>query len=222
MGLNCSRFFKQKDIRLLFLGLDGVGKTTLLYKLKLGDVVQTIPTIGFNVESIEHNNTWLVAWDVGSRDKMRPLWRHYYQNTSAVVYLVDSQDKERLAESAELFKQLECEEDDLRDAVFLVLANKQDGDHTIPVETIRKEFDIDREDKTHEIGIFPITAIDGTGIDEALEWLVETVAKNEAKAHFHSSVRDVAIKDSYLAWQICSSINGYVGAAWKRLYKGSG
>lgn len=67
-------WFGKKDVRILFLGLDCAGKTTTLYKLKLGEVVTTIPTIGFNVETIEHNNVKLTAWDVGSRDKMRPLW----------------------------------------------------------------------------------------------------------------------------------------------------
>jgi GTPase SAR1 family protein len=50
------------------------GKTTILYKLKLGEVVTTIPTIGFNVETVEYKNISFTVWDVGSRDKIRPLW----------------------------------------------------------------------------------------------------------------------------------------------------
>ena len=63
------------------LGLDTGGKTSILYKLKLGEVVTTIPTIGFNVESIEYKNYKLVVWDVGGTEKIKPLWRHYFQNT---------------------------------------------------------------------------------------------------------------------------------------------
>jgi small GTP-binding protein len=63
----------------LQVGLDAAGKTTILYKLKLGEVVTTIPTIGFNVETVEYKNISFTVWDVGGQDKIRPLWRHYYQ-----------------------------------------------------------------------------------------------------------------------------------------------
>ena len=61
------------------LGLDAAGKTTILYKLKLGEIVTTIPTIGFNVETVEYKNISFTVWDVGGQDKIRPLWRHYFQ-----------------------------------------------------------------------------------------------------------------------------------------------
>lgn len=83
------------------VGLDAAGKTTILYKMKLGEVVTTMPTIGFNVESVAYNNLNLTVWDIGGQSKIRPLWRYYYQNTDAVIYVVDSSDAERLAESRE-------------------------------------------------------------------------------------------------------------------------
>ncbi|KAI5611219.1 ADP-ribosylation factor 4, partial [Silurus asotus] len=71
------------------VGLDAAGKTTILYKLKLGEIVTTIPTIGFNVETVEYRNICFTVWDVGGQDKIRPLWRHYFQNTQVgVVYLL--------------------------------------------------------------------------------------------------------------------------------------
>ncbi|VDL90868.1 unnamed protein product [Schistocephalus solidus] len=107
------------------VGLDAAGKTTILYKLKLGEVVTTIPTIGFNVEAVEYNNISFTVWDVGGQDKIRPLWRHYFQNTQGLIFVVDSNDRERIGEAAdELDKMLS--EEELRDAVLLVFANKQD------------------------------------------------------------------------------------------------
>ena len=75
------------------VGLDAAGKTTILYKMKLGEIVTTIPTIGFNVETVEYKNISFTVWDVGGQDKIRPLWRHYFQNTqvqalSAAVSLI--------------------------------------------------------------------------------------------------------------------------------------
>ena len=100
MGLTFSKvfgkLFGKKDVRILMVGLDAAGKTTILYKLKLGEIVTTIPTIGFNVEQIASRNFTITAWDVGGRDKVRPLWRHYFQGTTALVFVIDSNDRDRL------------------------------------------------------------------------------------------------------------------------------
>lgn len=73
------------------VGLDAAGKTTILYKLKLGEVVTTIPTIGFNVETVDYKNVSFTVWDVGGQDKIRPLWRHYFQNTQVNSHLENIQ-----------------------------------------------------------------------------------------------------------------------------------
>eukprot|EP01044_Picomonas_judraskeda_P032226 COSAG03_NODE_12368_length_550_cov_1.141907_1_plen_146_part_10 len=117
------------------VGLDAAGKTTVLYQLKLGEVVTTIPTIGFNVETVEHKNLTFTVWDVGGKDKIRPLWRHYYQNTQAVIFIVDSNDRDRLDEAHdELHRMLS--EDELRAASLLVLANKQDLPNALSTQVI--------------------------------------------------------------------------------------
>ena len=86
---------------LALVGLDAAGKTTILYKLKLGEIVTTIPTIGFNVETVEYKNICFTVWDVGGQDKIRPLWRHYFQNTQGLIFVVDSNDRERIKEAQE-------------------------------------------------------------------------------------------------------------------------
>ncbi|XP_048608681.1 ADP-ribosylation factor 1-like isoform X1 [Brassica napus] len=120
-----SKLFAKKEMRILMVGLDAAGKTTILYKLKLGEIVTTIPTIGFNVETVEYKNISFTVWDVGGQDKIRPLWRHYFQNTQGLIFVVDSNDRDRVVEARdELHRMLN--EDELRDAVLLVFANKQD------------------------------------------------------------------------------------------------
>ena len=103
MGLTISnvfnRLFGKKQMRILMVGLDAAGKTTILYKLKLGEIVTTIPTIGFNVETVEYKNISFTVWDVGGQDKIRPLWRHYFQNTQGLIFVVDSNDRERINEA---------------------------------------------------------------------------------------------------------------------------
>lgn len=92
------RLLAKNDVRILIQGLDASGKTTALYNLKLGEIVTTIPTIGFNVETVCHRGVNITAWDVGGRGKIRPLYRHYYQNTQGFVYVFDCNDKERLVD----------------------------------------------------------------------------------------------------------------------------
>merc|ERR1711920_941043 len=128
MGLTFSKvfgkLFGKKEMRILMVGLDAAGKTTILYKLKLGEIVTTIPTIGFNVETVEYKNISFTVWDVGGQDKIRPLWRHYFQNTQGLIFVVDSNDRERIGEARdELMRMLA--EDELREAVLLIFANKQ-------------------------------------------------------------------------------------------------
>jgi GTPase SAR1 family protein len=97
--------------RIVMLGLDNAGKTTILYKLKVGQVVQTTPTIGFNVETVSRKNVTFSVWDVGGQDQIRGLWRHYFLNTQAVIFVVDSNDNNRLKEARdELWKVLESPE----------------------------------------------------------------------------------------------------------------
>merc|ERR1712072_1374465 len=127
MGLNISTLFQglfgKKEMRVLMVGLDAAGKTTILYKLKLGEVVTTIPTIGFNVETVEYQNIYFTVWDVGGQDKIRPLWRHYYENTQGIIFVIDSNDRDRVGEAADELNRL-LVEDELKDAHLVVLANK--------------------------------------------------------------------------------------------------
>merc|ERR1712170_186510 len=105
------------EMRILMVGLDAAGKTTILYKLKLGEVVTTIPTIGFNVETVEYKNINFSVWDVGGQDKIRKLWRHYYQNTQGLIFVVDSNDRERIEDAREELSKI-LNEDEMCDAVL--------------------------------------------------------------------------------------------------------
>ncbi|CAG5131705.1 unnamed protein product [Candidula unifasciata] len=134
--------FRHRDVRIILLGLDSAGKTTILYRLKLDDLVTTIPTIGFNVESIQYKDLHLTAWDIGSRDKIRPLFRHYYKGADAVVFVIDSHDRERLDElNYDVIKPAVGAEE-LTNAVFLFLANKMDLADTMSIEEISEKLSL--------------------------------------------------------------------------------
>ena len=175
IGKLSSYFSKQDPARILFCGLDAAGKTTILYVSKLGEVVTTIPTIGFNVETVTYKNVQLTAWDVGGRDKIRPLWRHYYANTSALVFVVDSNDRERITEASEQLFQM-VGEDELKSKPVLIFANKQDLPNVLSLKEIEEKLNLAKlssmNTKWH---IQSTIATQKQGISEGFEWLVEAV-----------------------------------------------
>lgn len=151
------------------VGLDAAGKTTILYKLKIGEIVTTIPTIGFNVETLEYKNINFTVWDIGGQDKIRPLWRHYFQNTQGMIFVVDSSDRSRIDEaSAELKNMLA--EPELEEAVLLVFANKQDLPNSMLATEIVEKLKLSgiRQRKWF---IQSTCAIQGYGLYEGLDWL---------------------------------------------------
>ncbi|CAG9810685.1 unnamed protein product [Chironomus riparius] len=179
MGLTISsvlnRLFGKKQMRILMVGLDAAGKTTILYKLKLGEIVTTIPTIGFNVETVEYKNICFTVWDVGGQDKIRPLWRHYFQNTQGLIFVVDSNDRERVVEAErELHNMLN--EDELRDAVLLVFANKQDLPNAMSASELTDKL---RLNSLHNRSwyIQATCATQGNGLYEGLDWLSKELEK---------------------------------------------
>ncbi|XP_034567016.1 ADP-ribosylation factor 2a [Notolabrus celidotus] len=173
MGLSfsnlLSKLFGKKEMRILMVGLDAAGKTTILYKLKLGEIVTTIPTIGFNVETVEYKNISFTVWDVGGQDKIRPLWRHYFQNTQGLIFVVDSNDRERVGEAKdELMRMLS--EDELRDCVVLVFANKQDLPNAMNAAEITDKLQLQTLNRRNWY-IQATCATSGDGLYEGLDWL---------------------------------------------------
>ncbi|KAI8874229.1 putative ADP-ribosylation factor 1 [Ramicandelaber brevisporus] len=177
MGLSFSKLFSSlfgsKECRLLMVGLDAAGKTTILYKLKLGEIVTTIPTIGFNVETVNYKNINFTVWDVGGQDKIRPLWRHYFQNTQGIIFVVDSNDRERISEAREELNRM-LNEDELRDAILLVFANKQDLPNAMNAAEITDKLGLQGL-RGRTWYIQATCATSGDGLYEGLEWLSQTI-----------------------------------------------
>jgi len=125
------------------LGLDAAGKTStepslppafqaaktfnlaILYKLKLNQDITTIPTVGFNVETVTYKNVKFNVWDVGGQDKIRPLWRHYFSGTQGLIFVIDSNDRARIDEARQELHRIILDRE-MKEALLLVFANKQD------------------------------------------------------------------------------------------------
>lgn len=172
-----SALFGSKERRILILGLDGAGKTTILYRLQVGEVVTTIPTIGFNVETVQYKNLKFQVWDLGGQTSIRPYWRCYYSNTDAIIYVVDSMDRDRIGiAKQELFAMLE--EEELQKATIMVFANKQDIEGAMTVAEVANALSLTTITKQN-YQIFKTSAIKGTGLEEAMEWLSSKLTQSK-------------------------------------------
>ncbi|XP_073821544.1 uncharacterized protein [Musca autumnalis] len=115
-----------KEIEILMVGLDNAGKTKLHYTLKLGHVDDIIPTLGYNVETIEYNGSKFTIYEIGGLNTVRVLRNFYTENKAAVIYVVDVADAERFAETQHDLHDLFERNSNLSNAVLLVLGNKLD------------------------------------------------------------------------------------------------
>ena len=137
----------------------------------LGEILTTIPTIGFNVETLEYKNISFTMWDMGGQDKIQHLWCHYFQSTQGLIFVVDSNNRERVNEAREeLMRMLAEDEDKLRDAVLLVFANKQDLPNAMNAAKITDKLGL--HSLRHRNWYIQATcATSGDGLYEGLDWL---------------------------------------------------
>ncbi|KAL3802855.1 hypothetical protein HJC23_007632 [Cyclotella cryptica] len=162
-----------KESRILVLGLDNSGKTTVLKQLGGEDVSRVTPTQGFNVKSLTKSSMQLNVWDIGGQKTIRPYWRNYLDHTDALIYVIDSSDQKRMHEtSAEL--DLLLDEDKLKGVPLLVLANKQDLLNSISPEEISNELKL-KSICNRPWTIRPCSARDGEGLTDGMEWVITQI-----------------------------------------------
>jgi ADP-ribosylation factor protein 1 len=176
-----SKLFGNKAYRILLIGLDNAGKTTVLYRLKLGETLTTIPTIGFNVETVEYKNISFTMFDVGGQDRIRALWKHYYYNTDAIIFVIDSSDHDRLThkentDTVEHELALLLSADELKNTIFLFLANKQDRVNALKITDIVNRLKLYNL-KNRQWFVQGTNALNGDGIYEGLDWMTKTLEK---------------------------------------------
>eukprot|EP00877_Chromochloris_zofingiensis_P012397 jgi/Chrzof1/7410/Cz02g22080.t1 len=176
MGLAISkllaRLIAKKEMRILMVGAAERTPPVGAELVNVANFRVSLP--GFNVETVEYKNISFTVWDVGGQDKIRPLWRHYFQNTQGLIFVVDSNDRDRIGEARdELHRMLN--EDELRDAVLLVFANKQDLPNAMNAAEITDKLGLHSLRQRHWY-IQSTCATSGEGLYEGLDWLSQNIA----------------------------------------------
>lgn len=177
---NVFKSSNKNSMRILMLGLDAAGKTTVLYRFKLGEETITLPTIGFNVEDFKYKNIDVVMWDVGGQDKIRKLLSHYYNGTNAMIFVIDASDTpERLEKARDELNGM-LQEDQLKGAQLLVYANKQDLPGALSGPEITKLLGLDKVTDRNWI-VQETVATKGDGLYEGIEWLATVLRLRKVK-----------------------------------------
>ena len=169
-----SKLFVKKELKILILGLYGSGKTNIIYKLKTGEFVNTIPSIEFNVETFDFKNHKIIIWEKAGQFKLRPIIRHYYNNTDGLIFVVDSSDIDRIEEAKKELSMF-LEEEELRDCAVLLMANKQDLNCAISPNEIANKLGL--ETLNRKSLVQGTSAVTGEGLKEGLDWIVSEILK---------------------------------------------
>ncbi|KAG0646965.1 ADP-ribosylation factor 2 [Hyphodiscus hymeniophilus] len=174
---------KDKEMRILMLGLDNAGKTTIVKKIMNEDVNNVSPTLGFIIKTIDYNGYAAIKFedvillmmsrsgDVGGQKTLRSYWRNYFEKTDALIWVVDATDRLRIADCRDELHGL-LQEERLSGASLLVLANKTDINGCMDEAEIQQGLELDII-KTHKWHIIRCSAITGTNLQEGLAWVVE-------------------------------------------------
>jgi len=170
---------KEKEVRLLILGLDNAGKTTILKKF-CGEPIDKIePTLGFNIKTVEHKGFSLSFWDVGGQKSIRAYWKNYFESTDGLIWVVDSADRVRLSLCQQELENL-LQQEKLAGASLLVLANKQDIKGSLSSKEIEQILQLSEENPIYQNRHWSVqscSAVTGVGLAEGINWIVDDISQ---------------------------------------------
>mmetsp|Transcript_33111 Transcript_33111/g.83775 ORF Transcript_33111/g.83775 Transcript_33111/m.83775 type:complete len:300 (-) Transcript_33111:272-1171(-) len=207
----CDTLSGRQEARIIMHGLDAAGKTTTLYRMKHGEAVTTIPTIGFNMETITYKNMDFATWDVGGRDKLRALWKHYYPELRGLVFVVDSNDRDRIQDAA---SELQAFLDEVQNVPVLVFANKQDLPNAMSGMEVTEKLGLHTLPLPREWYVQESCATTGDGLWEGLDWLYESIHLRRAVRKGGQGPSGCKLPE-FLLPQSWLSVLPTVGAAFK-------
>jgi len=179
-GIFYSLGFWHKNAKILFLGLDNAGKTTLLHMLRDQKMTQALPTQHPNKEELVMGNVKFTTFDLGGHETARELWKDYFPSVSAIIFMVDCADRDRFPEAKKELDEL-LSADDLQNIPIVVLGNKIDISRAASEQELRRELGLNlttgKPARAVEKGVRPIEVFmcsvkNKMGYDVAFKWAV--------------------------------------------------
>jgi len=166
-----------QELRILLLGLDNAGKTTLLKQLASEDITQITPTQGFNIKSVQSSGFKLNVWDIGGQRRIRPYWKNYFEHTDVLIYVIDSADRKRFEETGVELGEL-LDEEKLSGVPVLIFANKQDLLNAAPAAEIAEGLNL-HSIRDRQWQIQPCSAFTSEGVKDGMEWMCKNIKRKK-------------------------------------------
>ncbi len=179
MGNTLQGLFAPPTIRIDMFGLDNAGKSIVLQQLKFGRYINDRGTIGFNTETIMFRNISVTLWDMCGQEEVRKNWNHFYKNSSAIIFVVDATDTNRIRLAAEELHKIVAQPNPILNAPILILANKMDLVHALAISEVSQQLELNRI-TNRKWFLQPSQAINGSGINDGMNWIIDTLT-NSAK-----------------------------------------
>ena len=164
----------EKNLKILLVGLDNTGKTTILHQLNIGEIITTMPTIGFVIEELNYKGLNITSWNLCGADRIRELWKKYYKNINLLMFVIDSNDKERFDDSIDELEFM-LKQEELKNCAILIIANKQDLSGALTPEEITIK--LKERLKGRQSLVQGTVAKTGQGLKEGLEWILSILEK---------------------------------------------
>ncbi|KAI8893916.1 ADP-ribosylation factor family-domain-containing protein [Globomyces pollinis-pini] len=181
-----SQYTRKEEYFVMIIGLDNAGKTTLLERIKVLynhtkglDPVQIAPTVGLNVGKVNVHSSRLNFWDLGGQKQLHSIWEKYYDDCHAIMFVVDSTDRERIEEVKTILENV-MQNDIINGIPVIMLANKQDVVGALTLQEIQEIFNqIAVALEARDSKVLCISALEGTGVQDAIEWLYLRLQRNK-------------------------------------------
>jgi small GTP-binding protein len=167
-----------KEFKILILGLDRAGKTTISERIQGKGEGEPVPTIGYNHKQVRMRNVTLDTWDLSGQERMRKIWKHYFVAAWGIIFVIDWTDLERLDTARDELHFL-LAEPELKNIPVLILANKQDLPEALNCQKLKTELALSEEESRRPIKVQEASAILDKGLEEGFKWLVKKLSKEE-------------------------------------------
>ncbi|KAI5967081.1 hypothetical protein KGF57_000510 [Candida theae] len=168
---------KDKEIRMLVLGLDNSGKTTIVKNMFQEDVDGISPTMGFQIQSLSYRDYTINMWDIGGQTSLRAFWSNYFDKTDVVLWVIDGVSVERVQESYQELHDKIIEQDRLVGVYLVIAINKIDLVAKSELKQLKDKVSklLSLEEVIPERDHWNIELVSGKtgdGIEQVLQWVI--------------------------------------------------
>jgi len=173
-------FKLHEKMKILLLGLENVGKTTIMNKISQ-DITIEEQSSGILIETVENKYMKFISWDLGGCDRIRLFWKRFFPGTQGIIFVIDPSNKEPMEEAKHKLDFL-LQSEELKDAPLLVLVNKKDLRTEMNIDEIKQKLELGNI-KDREWKILGICAITEKGLDDGFNWLSKSILKKKKRTN---------------------------------------